>query len=235
MDHQNQQPADHYQFDSGAEKAAAAPAPLYLGDHPSTQQDNVMYRPSGSGPALAASGATSLRIKRSVALAVVIVAGLLLFAVIGLASGLGVSQRNLHQAQDDLASALGGAAAASATTTSSPAAAAPTATAASFACPNAAGNGTLYTSSATSGSKQFQRFCGIDFGPGESTDLGSAKTESLDACLDACAAKPKCTGAGWGVIAGDTSSLHSCWMKTNLTRSHEATPEWGFGRLVQGG
>ncbi|KAK3332980.1 hypothetical protein B0T19DRAFT_398699 [Cercophora scortea] len=191
-----------------------------------------MYKESESGPSPgAASGAPSLRIKRSVALAVALVAGLLLIAVIGLAAGLGVSQRNLHQAQDDLASALGGAAGTA--TTTSPTAA-PTATGATFACPNAS-NGTMYTSSATSGGKQFQRFCGIDFGPGESTDLGSVKTDSLDTCLDACAAREKCTGAGWGVISGDTGNLHSCWMKTNLTHSHKATAEWGFGKLVQGG
>ena len=89
----------------------------------------------------------------------------------------------------------------------------------------------MYT--ASSGGKQFRRMCGIDYGgKGEAVDIGNVKTHNLDACIDACAAKTNCTGAGWGVIEGDTGPLHACWMKTNLTKAHKATPDWGFAVLV---
>jgi hypothetical protein len=52
--------------------------------------------------------------------------------------------------------------------------------------------------------------------------------------MDACATRSNCTGAGWGVMDGDTGGLHSCWMKTNLTKSHKATADWGFAVLLIG-
>lgn len=96
-------------------------------------------------------------------------------------------------------------------------------------CPRV--NGTVYT--ASTGGKRFRRMCGVDYGgAGEAVDIGSVKTLSLDTCIDACASRSNCTGAGWGVIDGDQGPTHSCWMKTNLTKSHTATPEWGFAILV---
>ncbi len=96
-------------------------------------------------------------------------------------------------------------------------------------CPRV--NGTTYT--ASTGGKQFRRLCGLDYGgAGEAIDIGNEKTRSLDACIDACASRANCTGAGWGVMDGDKGTTHSCWMKTNLTKSHKAVPEWGFAVLV---
>lgn len=101
--------------------------------------------------------------------------------------------------------------------------------AADVQCP--AVNGTMYT--ASSGGKRFRRMCGVDYGgEGEAVDIGNVKTRSLDACIDACASRGNCTGAGWGIIKGDQGPTHSCWMKANLTKSHKATPEWGFAVFV---
>lgn len=113
-------------------------------------------------------------------------------------------------------------------TTASSAAAAPTATI-DVQCPQV--NGTVYT--ASSGGKRFRRMCGVDYGgEGEAIDIANVKTRSLDACIDACASRSNCTGAGWGVIKGDKNPLQSCWMKTNLTKFHKATPDWGFAVFV---
>ena len=96
-------------------------------------------------------------------------------------------------------------------------------------CPRV--NGTIYT--ASSGGKQFRRLCGLDYGgEGEAVDIDNVKTRNMDACIDACASEENCTGAGWGVIDGDKGATHTCWMKTNLTKSHKAMPDWGFAVLV---
>jgi len=100
---------------------------------------------------------------------------------------------------------------------------------ATIQCPQV--NGTLYTDSW--GGKRFRRVCGIDYsGEGEAVDIGNVKVGSLDAYIDACASTADCTGAGWGIIDGDTGPLHTCWMKTNLTKHHEARPDWGFAVLL---
>jgi hypothetical protein len=115
------------------------------------------------------------------------------------------------------------------TSTSSAAATQTSAVANDAACPGT--NGTVYTAS-TDG-KRFRRMCGIDYGGnGESVDIGSVKTLNLDACIDACASRSNCTGAGWGVIEGDKGPTHSCWMKANLTKPHKAVPEWAFAVLL---
>ena len=116
------------------------------------------------------------------------------------------------------------------TPTASSATATPTAVVADVQCPRV--NGSIYT--ASTGGKRFRRMCGVDYGgPGEAIDIGSVKTRNLDACIDACASRGNCTGAGWGVIENDQGPLHSCWMKTSLNKSHKATPEWGFAVLVR--
>ncbi|KAK0640584.1 hypothetical protein B0T16DRAFT_333882 [Cercophora newfieldiana] len=114
----------------------------------------------------------------------------------------------------------------------------PTSTAASdIQCPGI--NGTTFTPSITSNStetvetKSFLLLCGLDYGKGEATDIGNVKVMSLNECAEACAKKKKCTGAGWGVLAGDKGPEHKCWMKTDLTRSHNATGEWGFAKLIE--
>ncbi|KAK3947114.1 hypothetical protein QBC32DRAFT_271374 [Pseudoneurospora amorphoporcata] len=198
----------------------------------------------------AGSGSTLLTVKRSIALAVIGTLALLLATVIGLAAGLGVSQKNLDDAKNDLKLAqasitAGLGAITSSTQHPSPTVATATSTSASTAttiakieCP--AINGTLYTatvagnSSSPGGSisKEFTRLCGLDFGQGEAVDIGSVNTTSFNSCLDKCAQKQGCMGAGWGAIPGDDETHHTCWMKTNLTtKGHKAVDEWAFGML----
>jgi len=73
----------------------------------------------------------------------------------------------------------------------------------------------------------------VDYsGKGQADDLGSVKTTSMDLCMDACAKKASCTGCGWGVLDGDTGDAHSCWLKANLSNSHNATADWAFAVLL---
>lgn len=67
--------------------------------HPYPDQDTPMLPEKNTG---AGSGPTLLTVKRSIALAVLGTLALLLATVIGLAAGLGVSQKNLHDAKNDL-------------------------------------------------------------------------------------------------------------------------------------
>ncbi|KAM7185717.1 hypothetical protein V8F33_012227 [Rhypophila sp. PSN 637] len=176
---------------------------------------------------------------------------ILFAAVIALAVGLGMTQETLRQTRSDLLLAQAklvapgtGTAANSppSDTTTPPTPATVTATIAStptaqaaIKCP--AGNGTFYSTPSGDSSgptKQFQRICGIDYGQGEAKDIGSKKVASLDECMDACAARAGCTGAGWGAITGDKGNMHSCWMKTGLIKPHKATQDWGFGVLITG-
>ncbi|KAK1775119.1 hypothetical protein QBC45DRAFT_423178 [Copromyces sp. CBS 386.78] len=218
--------------------------------HPDPDQDTPMLREKNTG---AGSGSTLLTVKRSMALAVIGTLALLLATVIGLAAGLGVSQKNLDDAKNDLKLAqasitAGLGAITSSTQHPSPTVATATSTSASTAtaiakieCP--AINGTLYTAtvagnsssaggSSSSSSKKFTRLCGLDFGQGEAVDIGSVNTTSFNSCLDKCAQKQACMGAGWGAIPGDEETHHTCWMKTNLTtKGHKAVDEWAFGML----
>ncbi|KAL2168952.1 hypothetical protein VTG60DRAFT_6594 [Thermothelomyces hinnuleus] len=190
-----------------------------------------------------ATSPTVLTVTRRVGLTVLGVIVFLLVAVIGLSAGLGVSQRDLRQVKSDLEAAQAvlssvgvltqgvpdATVTATATATTTHAAATPTAVADDVDCPGV--NGTFYT--ASTGGKRFRRLCGIDYGGnGEAVDIGNVKTRNLDRCIDECASRPKCTGAGWGVIQGDKGPLHTCWLKTNLTKPHKATPDWGFAVLL---
>lgn len=227
-----QQPAQYYALpDAQQEKAGQF-------------QYQQAYEPQQhhNDPNPPAPGPTVLNVTRGVALSVVGVIGFLLIAVIGLSAGLGVSQRDLQQVKGDLEAAQAvlsatsapttGAVLPASTTISIPAAATPTETTADVQCPRV--NGTIYT--ASSGGKQFRRLCGLDYGgEGEAVDIDNVKTRNMDACIDACASEENCTGAGWGVIDGDKGATHSCWMKTNLTKSHKAPPDWGFAVLVPAG
>ncbi|KAL2158798.1 hypothetical protein VTH06DRAFT_3990 [Thermothelomyces fergusii] len=195
------------------------------------------------------TGPTVLAVTRRFGLTVLGVIVFLLLAVIGLSAGLGVSQRDLQQVKSDLEAAQAvlssagiltdGAPDATATTTQTTAtmttttttaeSATPTVVVADVDCPGV--NGTFYT--ASTGGKRFQRLCGIDYGgEGEAVDIGNVPTRNLDRCIDECASRPDCTGAGWGVIKGDKGPLHTCWLKNNLTKPHEATPDWGFAVLL---
>ncbi|KAK3380809.1 hypothetical protein B0H63DRAFT_560655 [Podospora didyma] len=216
------------------------------------EQSYQPYRPPYSHTNPAASTAPSsseVPIKRSIALIFLAVTALLFLCVIGLSAGLGVSQRNLQQAKSDLSSveAIVSAAVAEAAAagddkttvyvTPTPTAAAPTTAVQTSPtatptvdCPKS--NGTFVTSA--TGNKRFQRLCGLDYGGnGEAIDIGSVKTLNMNDCIDACAAKANCTGAGWGILTGDKGlGPQPCWMKMNLTKSHNATSDWGFAILV---
>ncbi|KAK3493068.1 uncharacterized protein B0T23DRAFT_155278 [Neurospora hispaniola] len=218
--------------------------------HPYPDQGTPMLPEKNTG---AGSGSTLLTVKRSIALAVIGTLALLLATVIGLAAGLGVSQKNLHDAKNNLklaqASITAGLGAitssptiATATSTSTSSASSTATTIAKIECPSI--NGTFYTATVAgnssspggSSSKKFQRLCGVDFGKGEAADIGSVNTTSFNSCLDKCAEKQGCTGAGWGAITGDEETHHTCWMKTNLTtKGHEAVDEWAFGVLELSG
>ncbi|KAJ9131739.1 hypothetical protein NKR23_g11580 [Pleurostoma richardsiae] len=203
------------------------------------------HAPQYSHPAIAPAASlprtTILGMKKSIWIAVFAITALLLALIIGLGAGLGVSQRNLHKKELELATARANASAAESslaalatvvvTLTHSSTATFPSTTAVptNIDCP--ASNNTFYTSN--SGGRRFERFCGIDYsGKGQADDLGSVKTTSMDLCMDACAKKASCTGCGWGVLDGDTGDAHSCWLKANLSNSHNATADWAFAVLL---
>ncbi|KAL2173293.1 uncharacterized protein P884DRAFT_252168 [Thermothelomyces heterothallicus CBS 202.75] len=216
-------------------------APLYQQQYQPAAYYVPYQQPQTGETSAPATGPTVLTVTRRVGLTVLGVVVFLLVAAIGLSTGLGVSQRDLRQVKSDLEAAQAvlssvgaltqGVPDATATTTTTPAAAAATGAAAAddVECPGV--NGTFYT--ASTGGKRFRRLCGIDYGGnGEAVDIGNVKTRNLDRCVDECASRPKCTGAGWGVIQGDEGPLHTCWLKTNLTKPHKATPDWGFAVLL---
>ncbi|KAK3393155.1 hypothetical protein B0H63DRAFT_530827 [Podospora didyma] len=88
---------------------------------------------------------------------------------------------------------------------------------------------------AASNGKVFLHICGVDYGgKGEAKDIGHEDTSTFDNCVEKCAARDDCTGAGWGVMIGDATDEHTCWMKTNLTKSHTATGSWNFAVLLAG-
>ncbi len=90
-----QQPTQYYQLQDAAQEKT----------EPFLHQQQPYYQPyqaDGTVPAAASSGDTILSVKRSLALVVCAVLAFLFLAVIGLSAGLGVSQRDLHQAKSDL-------------------------------------------------------------------------------------------------------------------------------------
>ncbi|ROW09933.1 hypothetical protein VPNG_06283 [Cytospora leucostoma] len=130
---------------------------------------------------------TSSGAKRSTCLALLVATIILLASVIGLGAGLGVSQRNLHKTQADLARATASPSAATTVTvtatpastgsrTSSSASASATADASNIICPK--NNDTVYT--AATDSKQFRELCGIDYSDGEAESVGSVTTTNSD-------------------------------------------------------
>ncbi|KAH8661989.1 hypothetical protein BX600DRAFT_512872 [Xylariales sp. PMI_506] len=203
------------------------------------------YAPTSSGyaaiPPSAAPPSGSGGTKRGVFVALIVATVILLAMVIGLGAGLGVTQKNLHNAQADLASASAAAASAAttvyvtttssagATKTSSTSTATPTPPNDGFSsCPSA--NNTIYNSSSSSsnGTASFNVHCGIDYGNTESANLKSKATKDFTDCMNLCASTTHCTGCGWGYIDG---SGDMCYLKTNLTVSHSATSSWLFATL----
>ncbi|KAI1801782.1 hypothetical protein F4811DRAFT_436978 [Daldinia bambusicola] len=95
-------------------------------------------------------------------------------------------------------------------------------------CP--AANGTTYQ--VPGSDKQFLRICGIDYGDTESTNLRQVPTESILDCMKNCAGTAGCTGCGWGYLEGDTGTQHTCWLKGNLKKPHDADINWAFAVLL---
>jgi hypothetical protein len=99
MEHQQgaqQQPLHYYPVQDGAPEKGQQfqyQQPVY--EPYSAQTPTAPSATMGPGP-------TVLSVTRRVALGVLAALVVLLIAVIGLSAGLGVSQRNLHQAQSDL-------------------------------------------------------------------------------------------------------------------------------------
>ncbi|KAL7941409.1 hypothetical protein V8C42DRAFT_335059 [Trichoderma barbatum] len=97
-----------------------------------------------------------------------------------------------------------------------------------LSCPNA--NGTKFD--VPNSEKTFQLLCGIDYtGVDEATELASVYTVDMEDCMTNCANYPGCTGCGWGVIPGDEGSLHRCWLKGSLKKTHQSKTGWYFAIL----
>ncbi|KAK0733821.1 hypothetical protein B0T26DRAFT_818327 [Lasiosphaeria miniovina] len=94
-------------------------------------------------------------------------------------------------------------------------------------CP--AANNTIYQ--VPGSTKSFLRLCGVDYSGSGATDILNVTTTNMAQCMDRCATLDKCTGCGWGFIAGDVGDAHRCWMKTALKTGHEATTDWCFAIL----
>ncbi|KAK4181361.1 hypothetical protein QBC36DRAFT_366826 [Triangularia setosa] len=182
-------------------------------------------------------------VKRGLFLLLLAVGGLVLLAIaIGVGLGVGLAKR---PSDSEVAAGLSatstitippiGAAAtvyitttvpSSPTSTSSGVSASATAT--GLSCPQS--QGIQYTAN---NNKSFITLCGVDYsGKGEAKEISNAKVKTFRDCLELCSKKKECTGAGWGVMDGDKSGEHTCWMKNGLNSSHTATPEWGFGVLL---
>ncbi|ETS78411.1 hypothetical protein PFICI_10473 [Pestalotiopsis fici W106-1] len=192
------------------------------------QYHNGYTDSAAPAPAAAATGT-----KKGLLIGLLIAVAVLTAAVIGLAAGLGVSQNNLHSTQSDLSALMASVSPSATTSSSSTTTATKTSTSATASattdafssCPGA--NNTVYTSSTDS--KEFTVHCGIDYsGDGGADDLTSQKSSTMTACMDACAKNDECEGAGWGWIDG-TGAM--CYLKTNLTASHNATTDWEFAVL----
>ncbi|KAI0832217.1 hypothetical protein F5Y06DRAFT_280990 [Hypoxylon sp. FL0890] len=95
-------------------------------------------------------------------------------------------------------------------------------------CP--AANGTTYQ--VPGSDKRFLRICGIDYSGDEAQDLRQVPTESMLDCMKNCAGTANCTGCGWGYLEGDTGTQHTCFLKGNLKKPHEADINWAFAVLL---
>ncbi|KAI1103852.1 hypothetical protein F4804DRAFT_309034 [Jackrogersella minutella] len=95
-------------------------------------------------------------------------------------------------------------------------------------CP--AANGTTYQ--VPGSEKRFLRICGIDYYSDEAEDIKQVPTESILDCMKNCAGTTGCTGCGWGYLEGDTGTQHTCWLKGDLKKPHEADVNWAFAVLL---
>ncbi|KAK1758712.1 hypothetical protein QBC47DRAFT_149867 [Echria macrotheca] len=155
-------------------------------------------------------------IRRGLFIILLAAAGLLLLAIgVGVGVGVGVGgNRN----------------ASSGSTSSSPTATPTGSPGSQDSCP-----GMSSTQYSAANGKKFLHLCGLDYsGTGEATDITSLKTSTFAQCIEACAARDDCDGAGWGPLLpnGDNKFRQTCYLKKNLQTSHTATPEWNFAILL---
>ncbi|EMR62762.1 hypothetical protein UCREL1_10299 [Eutypa lata UCREL1] len=99
-------------------------------------------------------------------------------------------------------------------------------------CP--AANGTTYQ--VPGSDKSFLRICGVDYDAqqGEATDLGQVETETMLDCMKNCAGTFDCDACAWGFVEGDTGTLHTCWLKSDLSSKggHDVDDGWSFAVLL---
>ncbi|KAL6791437.1 hypothetical protein GGI42DRAFT_358308 [Trichoderma sp. SZMC 28013] len=96
-----------------------------------------------------------------------------------------------------------------------------------LSCPTS--NGTQYD--VPDSQKTFLLICGIDYsGVDEAEDLTSVYTVGMEDCITSCANYSGCTGCGWGILPGD-GSLHRCWLKGSLKKTHKEKTGWYFATL----
>ncbi|KAL6811775.1 hypothetical protein V8C40DRAFT_270713 [Trichoderma camerunense] len=96
-----------------------------------------------------------------------------------------------------------------------------------LSCPTS--NGTQFN--VPDSQKTFLLICGIDYsGADEAEDLTSVYTVGMEDCITSCANYPGCTGCGWGILPGD-GSLHRCWLKGSLKKTHKEKTGWYFATL----
>ncbi|KAK4458779.1 hypothetical protein QBC42DRAFT_233302 [Cladorrhinum samala] len=73
-------------------------------------------------------------------------------------------------------------------------------------------------------SRRFLLLCGRDYNSKYgAVDMYSRRTDTMEQCVEACAAQQGCVGAGWGVQAGKAT----CWLKSRLGEAGWAE-HWTF-------
>ncbi|KAK8019152.1 hypothetical protein PG990_004290 [Apiospora arundinis] len=88
----------------------------------------------------------------------------------------------------------------------------------------------VYVSAATP-SRSFTIQCGRDYNSARGAqDLDHKVTATMAECLDECAGRPGCVGAGWGLYQGSMT----CWMKKGLGEPN-ISDGWYFAQLQPSG
>ncbi|KAF6824660.1 hypothetical protein CPLU01_10760 [Colletotrichum plurivorum] len=92
---------------------------------------------------------------------------------------------------------------------------------ANITCP-ASDNSTFSAQDAPA--RHFRLICGHDYNSEDgSIDLSSENATTMAGCIDLCAARKECVGAGWGDYYGN----HVCWMKSRLGKQN-VSGNWYF-------
>ncbi|KAK3363281.1 hypothetical protein B0T25DRAFT_34974 [Lasiosphaeria hispida] len=105
----------------------------------------------------------------------------------------------------------------------------PTGTTGRNLCPNLSSSQYV-----ASNGRQFTHLCGVDYsGYGQAVDIGSIQASSFEECVNACAARSDCTGAGWGP-GNNGNPSQTCYFKNSLNQAQRAGADWNFAVLVAG-